>query len=883
MLEKNYTPQNVETRLYRQWEENGCFEPDMDKADNPFAIMMPPPNVTGTLHVGHALDNSLPDMLVRRARMRGQAAIYQPGTDHASIAVHVVLDRQFREQGTNRFELGREKFMEKAWAWKEHSHGVITNQMRRLGISAAWERERFTMDEGLSKAVRKVFVELYNRGLIYRGSRLVNWDPNMQTAVSDLEVKHKEVNGTLWHFKYFFAEGEKPDAYPDDHISIATTRPETILADGAIAINPEDPRAEVLAGCKVVVPLMDRPIPIITDPYPDPEFGSGMVKITAAHDYNDYDVYQRNKDNADIPLINLLNPDGTMNENAHPDYVGLDRFEARTKIIQDLKDSGNYIKEEPNTHSVPLAERDETVLEPYLTQQWYVKAGPLAEKCLKAADNGDVKFVNKRDEKIYRHWLENIQDWCISRQLWWGHRIPAWHHENGEIYVGEEAPQGEGWTQDPDILDTWFSSALWPFSTLGWPDKPPELDAFYPQHAIMPGRDILFFWIIRMMMMGLEFMGKVPFRTIYTHAMVLDEHGQKMSKSKGNVMDPLVLVEKYGADALRHALISQAAIGQDIRLGDHTVEQSRNFCTKIWNATRFATMNGASYSPAFDPSAVKHTLNKAIISHFGQAVAKVDAAMDAYRFNEVGQTLYHFTWSTYCDWYLELTKPLVYGDDETLKTETLQTMGFVLERLMRLMHPMMPFITEEIWQKLTENCRDQAGNTIMYAPWLTAADYPHKPDAEKDFNFIADVVSAIRNVRAENNVPPKSEITAKVRGDSNAIEKLQQYAPFVAFLTKTDGFSELEGEPAKTDVIAVSQGLEIILPLEGVVDFAAERERIEKEIAKSEAELQKINGMLENKNFIERAPEKVVAEQQDRKNELLVTLEKLQTAYQARQ
>ena len=883
MLEKNYTPQDVEQSIYKNWEEKGCFEPDMAKADNPFAILMPPPNVTGTLHLGHALDNTLPDMLIRRARMRGQSALYQPGTDHASIAVHVVLDRQFAKEGTDRFELGREKFMEKAWAWKEHSQEVITSQMRRLGISAAWQHERFTMDEGLSKAVKKVFVELYNRGLIYRGGRLVNWDPKMQTAVSDLEVKHKEVNGTLWHFKYFFADGEQPEGDGDDYISIATTRPETILADGAIAINPEDPRAEMLVGRKVLVPLMDRPIPIIADPYPDPEYGSGMVKITAAHDFNDYEVYLRNKDKADIPLINLLNPDATLSEEAPADYVGLDRFEARKKIIADLKESGHYLKEEPNTHSVPLAERDETVLEPYLTQQWYVKGKPLAEKCLKAADDGDVTFINKRDDKIYRNWLENIQDWCISRQLWWGHRIPAWHNENGEIYVGEEAPEGEGWEQDPDILDTWFSSALWPFATLGWPEKTPELEAFYPQEAIMPGRDILFFWIIRMMMMSLEFMGKVPFKTIYTHAMVLDEHGQKMSKSKGNVVDPIETIEKYGTDALRHALVSQAAIGQDFRFGDSIVEQSRNFCTKIWNATRFAMMNGAAYDPDFDPAKVEHVLNKAIISQFGQTVAKVDAAMDAYRFNEVSHQLYQFTWNTYCDWYLELTKPLVYGENETLKSETLKTMGFVLERLMRLMHPMMPYITEEIWQKLTEANRDRAGETIMYALWPKAADYPQNKLAQEDFSFIADVVTAIRNVRAENNVPPKTEITATIRGDDAASEKLRRYEGFVSFLTKTSGFTDKQSEPGQTDIIAVTGGLEIILPLEGVVDFAAERERIAKEIAKFEAELEKINGMLENKNFIERAPEKVVSEQKDRKNELMGSLEKLQTAYAARQ
>lgn len=884
MLEKHYTPQDVETRLYTKWEEKGWFEPDLSaegKKKEPFAIMMPPPNVTGTLHVGHALDNTLPDMLVRRARMEGKNAIYQPGTDHASIAVHVVLDRQFREEGTNRFELGREEFMKRAWKWKEHSHGVITTQMRRLGVSCAWQRERFTMDDGLSDAVQKVFIDLYNKGLIYRGTRLVNWDPNMQTAVSDLEVKHKEVEGSLWHFKYFFAEGEKPEGYEHDYITLATTRPETIMADCCIAINPEDERAAMLVGKKVIVPLMDREIPIIADEYAKPEFGSGMVKITAAHDFNDYEVWKRHYEELDLPIINLLNKNGTMNDNAHADFVGLDRFAARKKILEVLTEKGHFVKTEKNTHQVPHAERDDTILEPFLTRQWYVKGKPLAEKCLKAAADGDVKFVNKRDEKIYHHWLENIQDWCISRQLWWGHRIPAWF-KGDEIYVGAEAPTGEGWEQDPDILDTWFSSALWPFSTLGWPEKTDALEAFFPQHAIMPGRDILFFWIIRMMMMSLEFMEAVPFETIYTHAMVLDEQGQKMSKSKGNVMDPLVLADKYGTDALRYALVHQAAIGQDIRLGEQTVEQSRNFCTKIWNATRFAMMNGAEFDPSFDATVVQHPFNKAIISKFGQTVKAVNDAMDAYRFNEVGHQLYQFTWNTYCDWYLELTKPLVYGEDASIKAETLKTMGFVLERLMRLMHPMMPYITEEIWLKLTENCRDTAGETIMYAGWPKAADYPYAEQAEENFNLVSDVVTAIRNARAENNVPPKGEIEATIRGEAALVKATQELEPFIAFLTKTTGFKAHEGDLAQTDVVAVARGAEIILPLEGVVDFEAERERIAKEIAKFEAELQKINGMLNNENFVARAPEAVVNEQKERKEALMGDLAKLKTVLDAR-
>ncbi len=873
MLEKNYTPQTVEQDLYKRWEENGWFEPDLSTEGckkEPYAIMMPPPNVTGTLHVGHALDNTLPDMMVRRARMQGKNAMYQPGVDHASIAVHVVLDRQFKEEGTDRFKLGREEFMKRAWKWKDHSHGIITGQMRRLGISCAWQRERFTMDDGMSKAVKKVFVELYKRDLIYRGTRLVNWDPMMQTAVSDLEVVYKEVNSHLWHMKYPLSDGS-------GHVVVATTRPETMLGDSAVAVHPDDERYKHLVGKTIDLPLTDRKIPVIADSYVEPEFGSGVVKITPAHDVNDFEVGKRH----DLPEINILTKTATINDNAPEAYRGLDRFEARNKIVEDFKGLGLLEKIEDHTHNVGHAERNDTILEPFLTQQWYIKGKPLAEKCLKAAKDGEVKFINKSDEKIYHHWLENIQDWCISRQLWWGHRIPAWHHTNGEIYVGEEAPNGEGWTQDPDILDTWFSSGLWAFAPLGWPEKTTDMEQFYPQAVIMTGRDILFFWIIRMMMMGLEFTDKVPFKIIYTHAMVLDEHGQKMSKSKGNVIDPLMMIDKYGTDALRYSLASQAAVGQDIRLGDQVVEQSRNFCTKIWNATRFAMMNGAVYDPSFKATDATHPFNKSIISQFGQVVKNVDLAMDDFRFNEVGNQLYQFTWSVYCDWYLELTKPLIYGDDEQIKAETLKTMGFILERLMRLMHPMMPFITEEIWLKLTENSRDSAGQTIMLAPWLVAKDYPKDAAAEKTFNLVADVVTAIRNARSENNVPPKSDITATVRGNDEAIKNIKDYEQFITFLTKVSGFSVHNAEISKTDVVAVAHGVEIILPLEGVVDFAAEKERIAKEIAKFEAELQKIDGMLGNKNFIARAPEAVVAEQQNRKTALIGDLEKLRSVYQS--
>jgi valyl-tRNA synthetase len=881
MLEKTYTPSGTEEKHYKKWEVAGIFEPSMDSTKEPYAIMMPPPNVTGTLHVGHVLDNTLPDMLVRRARMMGHDAIYQPGTDHASIAVHVVLDRQFKEEGVTRFELGREEFLKRAWKWKEHSAGTITNQMRRIGVSCAWEKERFTMDEGCSKAVQKVFIDLHERGLIYRGQRLVNWDPSMQTAVSDLEVKHKEVNGHIWHFKYPYTDGFTYDdkrTGQKDGIVIATTRPETILADGAIAINPEDPRAKDLVGKYVTVPLVNRDIPIIADPYPDPEFGSGMVKITAAHDFNDFEVYERNKGEWDIPLINLLTKDAKMNENCPADYIGLDRFDARKKVIKDFKELGLFIKEDPHTNAVGHAERDDTVLEPYLTDQWFIKAKPLADKCIKAAKEGKVNFLNKRDEKNYYHWLENIQDWCISRQLWWGHRIPAYYSDEGEIYVGENPP--EGWTQDDDILDTWFSSALWPFSTLGWPEDTDMLERFYPGHAIMPGPDILFFWIIRMMMMGLEFTGKPPFKNIYTHAIIRDGEGQKMSKSKGNVVDPMGMIDEYGADALRHMLVSQSALGQDIRLAEKQVEGSRNFCTKLWNASRYAEMNGVTLNDGLDTTTLTHPVNQWIIGELATVTEKLDSAFESFRFNEVGSLLYHFTWDTFCDWYLELTKPLMNSDDATLATETKQTMGFVLENILRLMSPVMPFITEEIWQNLAER---QEGEFLMTQNWPQAKNWKVDTSAKDEINWLINMVSAIRTVRTESRVPPKAEIAAFIRSATpEDTEKFAKHLPFFTFLCKIVSFEKRKEEANQTDVVAVAEGIEVILPLEGVVDFAAEKERLAKEIEKKRQELDKVQGMLNNKNFVDRAPEDVVSAQKELASELAQDLSRLESVQASR-
>ncbi|MBI1362638.1 MAG: valine--tRNA ligase [Proteobacteria bacterium] len=875
MLDKTYDPTAVEQRLYKQWEESGVFEPNGNHNAQPLAIMMPPPNVTGTLHLGHALDNTLPDMLVRRARMMGKDAFYQPGTDHAGIATQMVVERELAKQGLNRRDMGREKFLEKVWEWKAYSGGSITGQMRRLGVSCAWQRERFTMDDGLSKAVRKVFVELYKKGLIYRGKRLVNWDTVLETAVSDLEVKHKELKGHLWHIRYPLAEGE-------GHVVVATTRPETLLGDMAVAVHPDDARYKKLHGKQVKLPLTNRTIPVICDEYVDPEFGSGVVKITPAHDFNDFEVGKRHG----LEMLNVLTTDGKINDHGGS-YKGLDRFVARKQMVKDLEAQGLIEKIEDHINNVGHGERGGQPIEPFLTEQWYVQAQPLADKVLQAVDQEKVTFVPERQKKIALNWLNNIQDWCISRQLWWGHQIPAWYCADcGEVTVEMDDPSScahcgsSHIKRDDDVLDTWFSSALWPFSTLGWPDKTPELTKYYPTHAIMPGVDILFFWVIRMMMMGLEFMGEVPFKTIYLHALILDEHGQKMSKSKGNTVDPLTVIDQFGADALRFTLAIQAAPGQDMRISDTRLENSRNFLTKIWNAARYAEMNEAKYDAKFNPSVAKHPVNLWVMGELAKTLADMDKAYEEFRFNDVAQSMYQFTWNTYCDWYLELSKPLVYGDDEALKAETKAVMGYVFEKLLRVLHPAIPFVTEELWQSHTDA---DTGEGLIAQAWPTAEDLPTDSAAMAEMNWLIKVVSAIRAARAENRVPPKEEIAVKVRGGSDADKALfAKLGGMITFLTKTNGFVPTTDEPSKTDVVAVAEGLEIILPLAGIVDFEAEKKRIEKEIAKFEAELNKLEGMLGNPGFMARAPEHVVAEQKARKEVILQDLEKLRAVYDAR-
>lgn len=874
MLDKRYDFASIEARYAEAWERNGCFNVKLDGRE-PFAIMMPPPNVTGTLHLGHALDNTLPDILTRRARMQGKDALYQPGTDHASIAVHVVLERGWAKEGKTRFDFGREKFMEKAWEWKDHSAGMITTQLRRLGISCDWSNERFTMDPAYSNAVTKVFVMLYERGLIYRGQRLVNWDPKMQTGVSDLEVKHKEVKGHLWHVRYKFADGKSYKG--QDGIEIATTRPETILADGAIAIHPDDDRAKDLVGRMVIVPIANREIPIIADDMVEKDFGSGMVKITAAHDFNDFECYKRHKDTVNIPLINLMTPDAKMNENCPADYVGLDRFKARKKIVEDLDALGQLIKIEPHVHNVGHAERDDTILEPYLTQQWYVKGKPLAAKCLKAADDGSVTFVNTRDEKIYRHWMENIQDWCISRQLWWGHQIPAWY-KGDEIYVGEKAPTGTDWVQDQDILDTWFSSALWPFVTQGWPNEGERVQAFYPGHVIMNGRDILPFWDMRMMMMGLEITGHSPFKTIYTHGLILDEHGQKMSKSKGNVIDPMVLVEKYGADAMRFTMAS-IANSEDMRFGESKVEQSRNFGTKLWNAARYVAMQGAQWSDEqekpFTPASAKHPVNIWLVGELKRMMGAVDKNLDAYDFGAAAHEAYHFTWGIFCDWYLEMTKPLLAeGADASVAAETRAMMGWAFEKILRALHPFMPFITEEIWaHHMTINGQ----SFLMLQRWPAYAGWPDGGAVTTDMNRLMGVVGAIRQARTAHNLPPKAMVSVFIRGGDSPLQTLlEKNASVLKALAGVDALATRTEPSTHGEATAVLDGVEFIMPLAGLIDTGAEKARLEKEQAKLTDELDKLNRLLGDEGFLSRAPAEKITANRTRHAELTESLAKVQ-------
>ena len=895
-IDKTYQPSEVEGRIYRTWEEAGAFRagrPERAGA-KPYSIVIPPPNVTGSLHMGHALNNTLQDILCRFERMRGRDVLWQPGTDHAGIATQMVVERQLMErQQPGRREMGREKFLERVWEWKAESGGTIVNQLKRLGASCDWSRERFTMDEGLSRAVLKVFVELHRTGLIYKDKRLVNWDPKLLTAISDLEVIQVETRGHLWHLRYPI-EGKTFN--PDDRstfIVVATTRPETMLGDTAVAVHPDDDRYKSLVGKNVILPLVGRKIPIIADGYSDPEKGSGAVKITPAHDFNDFEVGKRHN----LPQINIFSVEAKLQLKDNADFVagvpksadrdatlamqGTDRFAARKAILARLEEKSLVEKIEPQAHAVPHGDRSNVVIEPFLTDQWYVNAKELAKPAIAAVRDGQTKFIPKNWEKTYFDWMENIQPWCISRQLWWGHQIPAWYGPDGRVFVALTEAEAQAaadkhygkkttLTRDEDVLDTWFSSALWPFSTLGWPDDTAALKRYYPTSTLVTGFDIIFFWVARMMMMGLHFIKGIPFHDVYIHALVRDASGAKMSKSKGNVIDPLALIDDYGADALRFTLAAMAAMGRDIKLSTQRVEGYRNFATKLWNAARFAEINGCATVAKFDPKSAKETLNRWIAHETAKAVAEVTEAIEAYRFNDAATAVYRFVWNIYCDWYLELAKPLLTGPDGAGKSETQAMVAWARDEILKLLHPFMPFVTEELWAMTGKH---DALLTLDKWPSLQGlAD----DKAEAEIGWVIDLVTAIRSVRAEMNITTAIPLVlAGASAESKA--RAERWAEFIKRLARVSDISSAAAAP-KGSVQLVVRGEVAGLPLKGVIDLAAERARLAKEMQKADADIARVDAKLNNPNFMARAPEVVVEEEQEKREEVLARKAKIAEA-----
>ncbi len=859
MLDKTFNPKDVEQRIATQWEASGAFRCG-NRPDAPaFSIVIPPPNVTGRLHIGHALNNSLQDILARFERMRGKDVLWQPGTDHAGIATQLIVERQLAERQMSRLGLGREKFLEEVWKWKAESGGAIVDQQHRLGASADWSRERFTMDEGLSRAVTKVFVELYNQGLIYKDKRLVNWDPRLQTAVSDLEVENLEIKGHLWHIKY-------PIEDSDQFITVATTRPETMLGDTAVAVHPDDERYKGLVGKMAVLPLTGRLIPIIADEYSDPEKGTGAVKITPGHDFNDFEVGKRHK----LPLINILNKDGTFNNDVPAPYRGLSREAARKKVVGDLEAAGLLEKSEPITHAVPHDEKTKTVvLEPFLTEQWYLNVQPLADKAIAAVEKGETKFVPENWTNVYFGWLRNIRPWCISRQLWWGHQIPVWYDNDGKVYCAETEQEavklagGKALTRDDDVLDTWFSSALWPFSTLGWPEETNELDRYYPTNVLVTGFDIIFFWVARMMMMGIHFLGKVPFETVLIHNRVLDEQGAKMSKTKGNVVDPITLIDEFGADALRFTLAQAAGQSRDMRIGPTRVEAGRNFATKLWNTSRFCEMNGCVTVPGFDPASVTETVNQWIVSETARAVVDVTAAIEALRFNDAANAAYHFVYDIFCDWYVEMTKPIFQSGADSAKAETRATTAWARDQILKLLHPFMPFITEELWAATAAVPRD---SLLVVAEWPKVT-VSSAASASAEMNWVIDLIKGVRSVRAEMNVPAGAKIPLVLTGASDvSAARLAKHIDVIASLAR---LSSAEAAPAipKGSAQFVLEESVVALPLGDVIDFAKERARLEKDLKKTQDEIARFDAKLSNEQFVAKAPEDVLAEQREKRAE----------------
>ena len=977
MLDNKFNPKDAEPRLYKMWEESGAFKPDMSKEES-FSIVIPPPNVTGSLHMGHAVNNTIQDILVRYNRMKGKAVLWQPGTDHAGIATQMVVERKLAAEGKARKDMSREEFLEHVWAWKAESGGNINQQLRRLGSSCDWSREKFTLgnpedpSDKMAEAVTKAFVEMYEAGLIYRDKRLVNWDPHFQTAISDLEVENIEKDGHFWHFKYPLDGGETYTYVEKDedgnvileeerdYISIATTRPETMLGDGAVAVYPDDERYAPIVGKMVRLPLANRLIPIITDEYPDPDFGSGAVKITGAHDFNDYEVAKRN----DIPMYSLMDERGAMCESEimPAKYVGMDRFKARKEVVADIDAEGLLIKVEDKKIMQPYGDRSGVVIEPMLTDQWFVAADKLAEQAMAKVDDGSTKFIPENWKKTYDHWMKDIQPWCISRQLWWGHQIPAWYgaklDENGmpidfdtvifvakdeneafdkarEFYGDEVIVSLEGTTEfegreklkkmgvkisagaghnsvtlrrDPDVLDTWFSSGLWPFSTLGWPENTDELERFYPTSVVVTAFDIIFFWVARMMMQGIHFMDDVPFEDIYIHALVLDEQGKKMSKSIGNTLDPLDLIdgvsidelvakrtrglknpekapkiekatrkqypdgfEPYGADALRFTLASMAGQGRNIRLSVDRIAGYRNFGTKLWSAANFGQMNDCNTVEGFDPSAAAMTVNKWIISELTQTASEVSRCIEGYRFNDAADAIYKFTWDTFCNYYLEMTKPILTGDNQAELAETRATFAWTRDQIVKLLHPFMPFITEDIWLKTSD--RPQA---LIISDWPELGDELINDAATTDMNWLIELITNIRSVRAEMNIPPSKKAPLLMLADK-LDPRLAAYAEVLSPMARVDSV-ETASEAPKGALQTVVDGVTFAIPLDGLIDKGAEQARLTKEAEKAQSEIDKIDKKLSNKAFTDKAPEKVVNLQKERREGYVAELEKLNEA-----
>ncbi|MCU0848352.1 MAG: valine--tRNA ligase [Spirochaetes bacterium] len=870
-----YSPAEVEKKWYRIWEDEGHFHAREDDGKEPYTIVIPPPNVTGNLHMGHALNNTLQDILVRRQRMKGKSALWMPGMDHAGIATQNVVERILRDEGKTKDDLGREQFEKRVWEWKEHSGGQIRGQLKRLGCSLDWQRERFTLDEGLSRAVHRVFASLYEEGLIYRGYRIINWCPRCGTALSDIETEYKELEGKLWHIRY-------PLAGSDEFIVVATTRPETMLGDTGVAVNPEDERYRPIVGRHVVLPLMDREIPIFADPYVDREFGTGLVKVTPAHDPNDFEMGKRHG----LEEINILDEKGYINENGGA-YRGMERFEARKKVVEDLEKQGLLERIEKHVHSVGHCYRCHTVIEPYFSRQWFVKIKPIADEAIRVVEEGRIRFVPKSWEKTYFEWMYNIRDWCISRQLWWGHRIPAFYCEDcGHVIVRIDDPVtcdkcgSSDLRQDEDVLDTWFSSALWPFSTLGWPDRTPALEKYYPTSVLVTAFDIIFFWVARMIMLGCKFMGDVPFRDVYIHALIRDEHGQKMSKSKGNVIDPLIMMEKYGTDAFRFTLSIFAAQGRDIILSEKRIEGYRAFINKIWNSTKFILMNlGEGFrQEKIVPADLEH-FDRWILHSLNRAIESVDSAISEYKFNEAAQAIYAFWWHEFCDWYLELTKQRIYSEEGSMKksSETAKQVLFhVLKKSLQLLHPFMPFITEEIWESITEGREGR----IIISEWpAPAGEFNFTADGE-EADIFKEIVYRIRNIRGEMNIPPDRKAGVVFKTSNKRIASiLSREEHQIKALAKVGEMQIDEGYSAdKSDASAVMADVEIFIPLKGLIDMDKERQRLGREIDRIRADLDRIEKKLSDPNFTGKAPESIIEKEKTKRQELGEILSGLEKA-----